>query len=131
MKKEGVITNSLYTNILNCDTHTIISLINETNNYEELEKNIEKELKNINIKEEDLERKKKVLISNEIFSFENIEVINDMIVDNIIFDNKIENNMIKLIKEINKEELDSILKNIDLSNKSIVVLKSNNSKKSK
>ena len=131
MKKEGVITNSLYTNILNCDTHTIISLINETNNYEELEKNIENELKNINIKEEDVERKTKVLISNEIFSFENIEVINDMIVDNIIFDNKIENNMIKLIKEINKEELDSILKNIDLSNKSIVVLKSNNSKKSK
>ena len=123
MKKEGIISTSLYINILNCDTHTIISLINETNNYEELEKNIEKQLKNINIKEEDLERKKKVLISNEIFSFENIEVVNDMIVDNIIFDNKIENNMISMIKSINKKELDSIIKNIDLSNKTIVVIK--------
>ena len=48
-----------------------------------------------------------------------------MIIDNIIFENKIETDMISLIKSLNKEELDDILKNIDLSNKAIVILENN------
>ena len=125
-KKENIISNSLYLNILNCDTHTLISLINETNQYNKLLKKIEDNLKNINISEEDLERKKKVLISNEIFSFENIEVINEMIIDSIIFDNHIENDILNIINSLNKKELDKILSDIDLTNKSIVVLESSN-----
>ena len=72
-----------------------------------------------------VERKKKVLISNELFSFENIEIINDMIVDNLIFENKIEENMIDIIKNLNIEELNKILNNIDLSNISTVIVKDN------
>ena len=125
LKKENIITNSLYINILNCDTHTLISLINETNKYEKLIEKIEENLKHINITKEELERKKKVLISNEIFSFENIESVNEMIIDNLIFDNHIENNMIEILKSLNKEELDSIIKELDISNKSIVILESN------
>ena len=104
----------------------MISLINETNSYEKLIEKIEQTLNNIKISAEDLERKKKVLISNELFSFENIEVINDMIVDNIIFDNTVERDMIGLLKSLNKEELDEILKNLNLKNKSIVILKNKN-----
>lgn len=125
-KKENIITNSLYINILNCDSHLLVSLINETNNYKKLLNKIEDTLNNINISESDLERKKKVLISNEIFSFENLEVINEMIIDNIVFDDHIEDNMIEILRSLNKEELDKILSEIDLSNKSIVVLESNN-----
>ena len=35
-KNENLITNSLYINLLNCDSHLLISLINETPNYEKL-----------------------------------------------------------------------------------------------
>ena len=63
-----------------------------------------------------MERKKRVLISNEIFSFENLEVINEMIIDNIIFDDHIEDNMIELLHSLNKEELDEVISNLDLSN---------------
>ncbi|MEE3342913.1 MAG: pitrilysin family protein [Bacilli bacterium] len=126
IKKEKIITNSLYINILNCDTHTLVSLVNETNNYNQLLERIKKELKNINISKEDFERKKKVLISNEIFSFENIEIINEMIIDNIIYDNHIENNMIGLLHSLTKEELDNIISNLNLSNNSIVILKAKN-----
>ena len=122
-KKENIITNNISINSLNCDTHMLVSLINETPSYEKLIEKIETTLKNINITEEDLERKKRVLISNELFSFENIEVINDMIVDNIIFNNKVEKDMIPLLKSLNKKELDKITKEINLKNKSIVILK--------
>lgn len=124
-KRDNIISNSLYINILNCDTHALVSLINETDNYDKLISRIEDRLKNIYITEEDLERKKRVLISNEIFSFENIEVINEMIIDNIIFDNNVECDMIGLLQSLNKKELDSVIDNLDLSNNSIIILKSN------
>ena len=122
-KREGIITNSVSLNLLNCDSHVLVSLINETNSYDELIDKIKKTLANINISEDDLERKKRVLISNELFSFENIETINDIIVDNIIFDNRIEDNMINILRSLNKEELDNIVKKLVLDNKSIVILK--------
>lgn len=121
-KKEEIITNSLYYNILNIDTHFIISLINSTDKYEKLIKKIDDRFKDIKFSEADLERKKKVLISNEVFSYENIEMVNEMIIDNIIFDGRIETDIISLIESINMEELKDIVSKIDFSNKSIVIL---------
>ena len=122
-KKDGIITSTLYYNMLNIDSHFIISLINTGEKYSELIKKIDERLKDIKFDERELERKKKVLISNEVFSYENIEMVNDMIVDNIIFDNKIETDSISLIQSINIDLLNSIVEKIDFNNKSIVVLK--------
>ena len=122
-KDENIITNSLYLNLLNCDSHALISLINETPSYETLISKIENTLKNIKITEDDLNRKKKVLISNELFSFENIEVINDMIVDNIIFDGKIEEDLVGLLKSLNIQEMNKVISDLSLKNYSIVILK--------
>ena len=98
-------------------------MINETNNYEKLLEKIKETLSKIEIPENDLERKKKVLISNELFSFENIEVINEMLIDNIIFDNKIERDIVGLLKSLNKEEMDKIISKLNLDNNAIVILK--------
>lgn len=122
-KEDNIITNAIYTNILNCDSHILISLINETFKYNELLDIIKEELKTINISSEDLERKKKVLVSNEIFSFENIEIINEMIIDSIIFDNTIEGNIIDIINSLNIEELNEIVKKIDFKNVSTIIVK--------
>ena len=124
-KNNNIITNSIYINILNCDSHIIISLINETDKYDELLNAISDKLKNISIDEKSLERKKKVLISNEIFSYENVEVVNEMIIDSIIFDNKIEENIIDLINSLNIDELNKLVSQLDLTNKSIIILKNN------
>ena len=86
-------------------------------------KRIDNEFKNINIREDEFERKKKVLISNEIFSYENIDMVNEMIIDNVIFDNKIESDIISMIESLNIDELRDIIKKINFDNKSIVVLK--------
>lgn len=122
-KKDGIITNSLYYNILDIDSHFVISLINSTDKYEELIKKIENQFKNIKFSEEELNRKKKVLISNEIFSYENIEMVNEMIVDNIIFDGRIEEDIIDIIDGLNIDELMDIASKIAFDNRSIVVLK--------
>ncbi len=125
LKSENIITSSIYFNALNCDTHLLLSLINETNNYKELLKEIKNNLKNINISKEDFDRKKKVLISNEIFLYDNVEAINETIIDNILFENKIADDIIPLIKSLNYEELKEIIKNLNLSNNTTVILKNN------
>ena len=122
-KDKNIITNSLYVNILNCDTHILVSLLNETHKYKVLIDLIKEELSSIKISVDDLERKKRVLISNEIFSYENVEIINEMIIDNIIFDNRIEENIVETINELNIEEMMKIIKNIDFNNTSTIILK--------
>lgn len=121
-KKRGIITNTLMYNNLNIDTHFVISLINSSDKYKELIEMIDQELKDVKFKEEELIRKKRVLISNEIFSYENIEMVNDMIVDNVIFDNEIETDMVGIIESLNISELNDVVSKIDFNNKSIVVL---------
>lgn len=123
LKKEGIINNTTYVNLINCDTHILISLMNETNNYEELIDKIKNELDNIKIKEEDFNRKKKVLISNEIFAYENAEAVGDIIVDNIIYNKVLEDNPIEIINSLNMKEFLELIKKIDISNTSLVVLK--------
>ena len=123
MKSKGIITNTLYYNLLNIDTHFIITLTNSGDRYEELIEEINKKLKNVSFNSNELERKKKVLISNEIFSYENIEMVNEMIIDNIIFDEKIETDIIGMIQSLNIDELNEIVKKIDFDKKSIVILK--------
>ena len=86
-------------------------------------KEIENRFKNISFSESELERKKKALISNEIFSYENIEMVNDMIVDNVIFDGKVETDIIGIIESLNIDEMNKVLKGIDFNKKSIVILK--------
>ncbi len=46
------------------------------------------------VSKDDFDRKKKLLINNEVFVYENI---NDIIIDNIVFDGKYEDNPIELI----------------------------------
>lgn len=123
MKEKGIITNTLYYNLLNIDTHFVITLNNSTEKYEELIQEIDKRLENVSFSESELERKKKVLISNEIFSYENVEMVNEMIIDNIIFDGKIETDMIGIIESLNIQELSQVVDTIDFSKKSIVLLK--------
>jgi len=123
IKKDGVINNTTYVSLLNTNTHLLISLINETNKYDEFLDRVKKRLGNLEVSKTDFERKKKVLISNEIFAYENIENINDIIIDNIIYDGKLEDNPIQVIEELNYDELNKLIKQFDIKNTSTIVLK--------
>ncbi len=97
---------------LNCDTKKADKLINEMNN----------QLINIDINEEDLERKKKLLISSEIYLYENIRHINHYIVNDVVLYNKFDYNVVNLIKSLNKKEFDKLIEKIDFSNISIFII---------
>ena len=123
LKKENIISNTTYVNLINCDTHILISLMNETNKYEEFIEKVKEKLNNLEINEKDFNRKKKVLISNEIFAYENVEAVGDIIVDNIIYNKELEDNPIEIINNLNMKEFLELIKKIDIKNTSLVVLK--------
>ena len=50
-------------------------------------------------------------------------MVNEMIIDNIIFDDKIETDIIGMIESLNIDELNEVLRKIDFTKKSIVILK--------
>lgn len=123
LKKDGVITDTTYISMLNVDTHILISLLNETKDYERYFKEIEDTLDNIKIDEKDFIRKKKVLISNELFAYESLNFINDLIMDNIINTGSIEEDPIGTIRNLKLEELLNLIKKIDFTNSGEVVIK--------
>lgn len=123
LKKEGIINNTTYISLLNTDTHLLITLVNETSKYNEFLDKLKDKLDNIEINEKDFNRKKKVLISNEIFAYENVENINDIIMDSIIYNNELEEDPIGLISNLSIKELLDLIKKIDMSNCTTVVVK--------
>ena len=129
LKEAGIITNSVYFNVLNCDTHILLSLINETPKYKELDKKITEIFADLNVLEKDFERKKRVLVSNEIYLYDNIELVNDMIVDNILFDNTLKDDVIPMIKELNYEEFVGVISKLNTKNISRVIVEKQKNEK--
>ena len=123
LKIDGIINNTTYVSLLNCNTHLLISLINETTKYEEFLDKVKERLENLEVQESDFNRKKKVLVSNEIFAFESVEMVNDIIIDNIIYDNKLEDNPIEVIENLNINELRELIKKLNVKNTSTVIVK--------
>ena len=123
LKEENIITSTTYVSLLNCNTHILISLINETPEYEEFLSKLKEKLETLEVKETDFNRKKKVLISNEILAFESVEAVNDIIIDNIIYDNKLEDNPIEIIKSLTYKELKELIKELDIQNTNTVIVK--------
>ena len=73
----------------------------------------------LEINEKDFNRKRKVLISNEIFAYENVEAVGDIIVDNIIYNKELEDNPIEIINNLNMKEFLELIKKIDIKNTSL------------
>lgn len=125
LKKDKIITNTTYVSTLNTNTHMLISIINETDKHNEFIKRVEDRLKSISINDEDFNRKKKVLISNEIFAYEYAEQINDIILDDILYTGKVEEDPIGVIENLKIGVLNDLIDKIDSKNVSKIVLKSN------
>ena len=102
-------------------TNEVIDVINK---YKDVLNKIESTLNNIKIDESDLERKKKVHISNILYSLADISSANKIITNNIVLYNKIHYDIYKIIKSMNIDELNEIIKLLNLKNHSTVLITS-------
>ena len=124
LKKDGLITHDLDVTLINTDKHILAMIIAETEKTEEVLNKIEEELKDLNILEEELERKKKVRKSNVIYRSDSIYSINNKIVSDVMNYDKVILDDYKKIDKLNIKEMNRIIKSINLDNKTIYIIKS-------
>ena len=126
MKDKNIIDTPIEIESIDTDDHKIYMLLFKSNHYELVIKEIEKVLKNIKITEEDLERKKKVYISSLLYTLYHISMTNKLIVNNIILYGYLNTDVYNLINSLNIEELNSVIKNLQLDYSSTCIIKNEN-----
>ena len=94
----------------------------ETENPDLLIDEIEKELENIEISLEDVDRLKKVWIANEVKTIDDIDSTISNYYDDIIRYHKVIDNKLELIRKMNKKTLDNLISNMKFNNRSKVIL---------
>ena len=122
LRESKLIAEPLENASMDVDSHFILSIVGETDKKDELIAAIKEEMNSIEISEEELERKKKTLISSLIYMSDSIFRINHKIVNDINRYGKLIDNNFELIKELNIKEFNKIIKQIDFSNNNIVII---------
>ena len=89
---------------------------------------IKKTIKEINIKNKDLERIKKVWIASEIRMIDNIEATVDNVYSDLITYNDVYLDRIDHIRNLNIKRLNKFISKLDLSNQSLVMVLPNSEK---
>lgn len=116
LKEEQLITSFIDTNVTETDKHALVYVTAESKNPQEFIKRVRKELNNLNISEEELERKKRAYISEIIYASDNITRINYKIMADIAKYNKLVTNDIEIIEKYNITEMNEVIKSINLEN---------------
>ena len=127
LKKLSVLTDGIKIDIDFVDNFSVWTIMAETEKPEELLKNIVKSMKNIKVTEEEFERKKKVLISEFISCFNDLNGLNQKILFTKANFNIDFISLFNLIEKLNYQELLKIIAKLDMSNKTVVILESKNS----
>ncbi len=122
LKEEKLITGDMDISIVNTDKHVLVTLINESENVEEVIKRIEEEIKNLKITKEDFNRKIKTKKSASIFKSDSIYALNNKIMSNIINYGEVIYNEYEKIETFSYEEMNNIIKSLDLKNKTIYII---------
>ena len=128
LKEEKLITGDMDISIINTDKHVLVTLINESDNVDEVIKRIDEEIKELNISEDDFNRKNKIRKSASIFKSDSIYALNNKIMSNIINYDKIIYNEYDKIDEFTFKQFNEIIKNLDLSNKTVYIIDTLNNK---
>lgn len=118
-----VIQNGININKIYTKDYIIVSLTTESDYTETLIRMIKDTFKNINIDSSTLKRKIKVFKSNYILHFDDIELVNNNIQDDLVEHNKFINNYMDIYNEININIINEIAGLLKGSTESILVIK--------
>ena len=124
--RQEVMSNNLATNFFeeksNYQDFLLLTITAESDKADILVDKIKNTFKNIKMKKEELERIKKVWIASEIRMIDNVEITVDNIYSDLIQYNKVYENRIEEIRKLNTKDLNKVIKELDVSNQSLVMI---------
>lgn len=116
LKKDQIITTFIDSYTLEADTHALIIIVTESKEPLEFIKRVKKQLRDLSISEEELNRRKKAYISNILYASDNINNINYKIMNDIVKYNKLITNDIEILEKYSMEEMQEVIREINLDN---------------
>ena len=122
LKNDNIITSNIDFTFLYTDKHVLATILGESQNIETLQKELENKINNLNITEEEFERKKLNIASSYIFMSDNIFSMNEKIMNNIIKYNEIKTDDIEYTKNLNFNKAKQLIKKLNLINKNTVII---------
>ena len=123
LKKDSIIHFGLNRNLTITDKHILFSISGESDLYEDLISSIKNELKTSTITEEELNRKKKVFISSNVYMIDNIFAINSKILSNYLDYGDVVYDDDERIRNFDIKKYNDIMSKLNFSNVSTVVVK--------
>ena len=121
----NIITDGLYTSRIYLDKYVLITIIAETPYPKRYLSIMKEEIKNINIDEADLIRKKRVAISNLIRCFDDIEEVNNLIQSDILDYDEIDPNLYDIYNNLNIKTAKKVATKLNSGESSIFVVMKN------
>ncbi len=118
--QSGININKTYT-----DDYIVVNLTTDTDYPELFIKMIREEIENMNIQETDFIRKIKVIKSNYLLHFDDIELVNSNIQDNILLYGKFIDDYLDLCDKLTFNKLKEIVKQLKTKTESILIIKPN------
>ena len=123
LRQQEIITDFIDVTTIDGVSHCVYCVAAETEHEQEFLNAVKSEIKNLEISEEDFERKKKTLISSLLFMSDNIFGLNNKIMNDLNRYQEILDNNYDDIKSLNLKEYNKIIKQINFSNYTIVTIK--------
>ena len=119
MEKE-LITGMYYNTDFYAD-YFVITITATTKYQEEVKKKIEEKLKNLEVNNKELTRKRNALIATMILNFEDIEVVNSSMQDDIMLEDKIIDDVKERLSNYKLSDLEKVMNLIKIDNVSVSV----------
>jgi len=122
MCNSNYLSYSLDTSHINLDSFSLFIFNSASKEPKKVIEEIKKELKNISITEEELNRYKKVVTTNIIAVFDSVEYINDYINYMKIYYNELIPNHIDIINKVSLNDFNKYIQKIDFSISSELII---------
>lgn len=116
LRTQEVIADYMGIHLLNIDNHILIMVAADTKDSKVLIKKIIEALKDTSVTEDEFNRYKKVMISNNITASDNIFRMNHLVMNDVIKYNKVNTERIRELEEATLKEVEYVLENMSLDN---------------
>ena len=123
LREKQIVTDMAEVSSIDTLSHVIYTIVGETNNGEDFIKAVRAEMMNLEVSEDDFERKKKSIIGSLLFMSDNIFRLNSKIMNDLNRYQEIISDNYGEIKDLNIKEFKKVIQSIDFSNNNIVIIK--------
>ena len=122
LKNKEIVHTPLDVDYVTTDTHMLWMILGETKEKESLIDAIEKEMQSLKIEESEFERKKKNMLSSQIYMSENIESVNSKIMNNIIKYKEVLYQDYEMIESLTITEMKKLLDQLEFTHHTVYVV---------